>query len=62
MDEKNESRTKELTELQMRASINAKLIESGERDRLKQMLQQKLIECGWRDQVKCKFLINSTCF
>ena len=47
-------------EQQMRASINAKLIETGERERLKETLQQKLIECGWRDEVKayCKGLFN----
>ncbi len=52
MTENDDEKSKELTELQMRASINAKLIESGERDRLREMLQLKLIECGWRDQVK----------
>jgi len=47
-------------EQQMRASINAKLIETGERERLKELLQQKLIECGWRDQVKsyCKDVVK----
>ncbi|RNA01387.1 transcription and mRNA export factor ENY2 isoform X2 [Brachionus plicatilis] len=47
-------------EQQMRASINAKLIETGERDRLKEALQQKLIDCGWRDQVKahCKEVVK----
>ncbi|CAF0810338.1 unnamed protein product [Brachionus calyciflorus] len=52
MDEK----TRAAKEQQMRASINAKLIETGERERLKEALQQKLIECGWRDQVKAHFV------
>uniref|UniRef100_A0A670K3X7 ENY2 transcription and export complex 2 subunit n=1 Tax=Podarcis muralis TaxID=64176 RepID=A0A670K3X7_PODMU len=41
---------------QMRASINQKLIETGERERLKELLRAKLIECGWKDQLKahCK--------
>lgn len=28
------------------------LIESGEKDRLKQLLRRKLQECGWRDDIK----------
>ncbi|XP_077504128.1 transcription and mRNA export factor ENY2-like isoform X1 [Amblyomma americanum] len=45
---------------QMKASINQKLIESGERDRLKELLRTRLIECGWRDQLKayCKEIIR----
>uniref|UniRef100_A0A8B9MUN0 ENY2 n=2 Tax=Archelosauria TaxID=1329799 RepID=A0A8B9MUN0_9AVES len=41
---------------QMRATINQKLIETGERERLKELLRAKLIECGWKDQLKahCK--------
>jgi enhancer of yellow 2 transcription factor len=30
----------------------AKLIRSGERERLKRLLRDKLTECGWRDDVK----------
>uniref|UniRef100_A0A8C9VPZ3 ENY2 transcription and export complex 2 subunit n=1 Tax=Scleropages formosus TaxID=113540 RepID=A0A8C9VPZ3_SCLFO len=43
-------------DLQMRAAINQKLIEMGERERLKELLRAKLIECGWKDQLKahCK--------
>uniref|UniRef100_G1SMB1 ENY2 transcription and export complex 2 subunit n=1 Tax=Oryctolagus cuniculus TaxID=9986 RepID=G1SMB1_RABIT len=37
---------------QMRAAINQKLIETGERERLKELLRAKLIECGWKDQLK----------
>uniref|UniRef100_A0A8C0CLC6 Transcription and mRNA export factor ENY2 n=1 Tax=Balaenoptera musculus TaxID=9771 RepID=A0A8C0CLC6_BALMU len=41
---------------QMRAAINQKLIETGERECLKELLRAKLIECGWKDQLKshCK--------
>ena len=44
----------------IRASINAKLVETGERERLREMLQLKLIECGWRDQVRqqCKEIVR----
>uniref|UniRef100_A0A8B9MMR1 ENY2 factor n=1 Tax=Accipiter nisus TaxID=211598 RepID=A0A8B9MMR1_9AVES len=50
---------------QMRATINQKLIETGERERLKELLRAKLIECGWKDQLKahCKDeLINTQIF
>ncbi|KAJ8353973.1 hypothetical protein SKAU_G00215400 [Synaphobranchus kaupii] len=45
---------------QMRAAINQKLIEMGERERLKELLRAKLIECGWKDQLKahCKDVIK----
>ncbi|CAF4407889.1 unnamed protein product, partial [Didymodactylos carnosus] len=41
---------------QIRATLNTKLIESGEREQMKQILRQRLIEYGWRDQMKsyCK--------
>uniref|UniRef100_A0A8C6WI02 Transcription and mRNA export factor ENY2 n=1 Tax=Neogobius melanostomus TaxID=47308 RepID=A0A8C6WI02_9GOBI len=44
---------------QMRAAINQKLIEMGERERLKELLRAKLVECGWKDQLKahCKDVI-----
>ena len=37
-------------------TITAKLEETGEKDRLKDMLRARLIECGWRDSMKahCK--------
>uniref|UniRef100_A0A8C9DYR9 ENY2 factor n=1 Tax=Phocoena sinus TaxID=42100 RepID=A0A8C9DYR9_PHOSS len=39
-----------------RAATNQKLIETGERERLKELLRAKLIERGWKDQLKahCK--------
>lgn len=47
-------------ETQMRAAINQKLVEMGERERLKELLRAKLAECGWRDQLKaqCKDVIR----
>ncbi|EDO41625.1 predicted protein [Nematostella vectensis] len=52
--------TKIKREPQMKASINQALVESGERERLKELLRTKLIECGWRDQLKdyCKEIIK----
>uniref|UniRef100_A0A7N4PQ19 Transcription and mRNA export factor ENY2 n=1 Tax=Sarcophilus harrisii TaxID=9305 RepID=A0A7N4PQ19_SARHA len=45
---------------QMRATINKKLIETGEQERLKELLRAKLIKCGWKDQLKahCKNVIK----
>mmetsp|Transcript_3883 Transcript_3883/g.5083 ORF Transcript_3883/g.5083 Transcript_3883/m.5083 type:complete len:83 (+) Transcript_3883:189-437(+) len=39
----------------------SKLIETGEKERLKEILRQKLVECGWRDELKeyCKEVIRS---
>ncbi len=36
----------------MRTTIMQKLVETGEKERLKELLRQKLIECGWRDELK----------
>lgn len=36
----------------LRASIHHKLVESGEKERLKDHLRMRLIECGWKDQLK----------
>lgn len=40
----------------MKERISQKLVESGEKERLKELLRQKLIDCGWRDEMKrhCK--------
>ncbi|XP_028622302.1 transcription and mRNA export factor ENY2-like [Grammomys surdaster] len=45
---------------QMRATIHQKVIETGERERLKELLRARLIECGWTDQLKahCKEVIK----
>ncbi|XP_013394876.1 transcription and mRNA export factor ENY2 [Lingula anatina] len=49
-----------LKDAQMRASISQKLVETGERERLKELLRTRLIECGWRDQLKayCKDVVK----
>mmetsp|Transcript_29478 Transcript_29478/g.34702 ORF Transcript_29478/g.34702 Transcript_29478/m.34702 type:complete len:83 (-) Transcript_29478:285-533(-) len=38
-----------------------KLIETGEKENLKEMLRTKLVECGWRDDLRehCKEVIRS---
>ena len=38
----------------------AKLVETGEKDRLKEMLRERLVTCGWRDELKefCKDVIR----
>mmetsp|Transcript_33934 Transcript_33934/g.104170 ORF Transcript_33934/g.104170 Transcript_33934/m.104170 type:complete len:176 (+) Transcript_33934:85-612(+) len=45
----------------LRTTIMQKLVETGEKERLKELLRQKLIECGWRDELKeyCKEVIRS---
>ncbi|KAI5002855.1 hypothetical protein ZWY2020_027505 [Hordeum vulgare] len=32
--------------------INLKLVESGEKERLMELLRERLVECGWRDDMK----------
>ncbi|KAK3867358.1 hypothetical protein Pmani_005552 [Petrolisthes manimaculis] len=38
--------------IQLKNSVNLKLVETGEKERLKDMLRQRLTECGWRDELK----------
>ena len=38
----------------VRATIMQKLIETGERERLKDLLRERLIQCGWRDELKVR--------
>ncbi|XP_068426281.1 transcription and mRNA export factor ENY2 isoform X1 [Clinocottus analis] len=47
-------------ESKIRATVNQKLTEMGERERLKELLRAKLTECGWKDQMKahCKEVIK----
>lgn len=49
-----------IKESQLSASINQKLVESGEREKLKELLRTRLIECGWRDKLRshCKDVIK----
>ena len=46
---------------QIRTQINEKLTESGEREKLKELLRARLIESGWRDNLKtkCKEIIQN---
>jgi len=41
--------------------VNEKLVESGEKERLKQLLTNRLVECGWKDEMKqyCKEVIRN---
>lgn len=50
------SSDKKSRDSQMRATINQQLVETGEREKLKELLRVRLTECGWRDQLKqhCK--------
>ncbi len=36
----------------MKTLMTQRLVESGEKERLKEHLRARLIECGWRDQLK----------
>jgi len=47
-------------EQNVRQQINRKLVETGEREKLKELLRFKLVECGWRDQLKqnCKEIVR----
>ncbi|XP_051167100.1 transcription and mRNA export factor ENY2 [Leptopilina boulardi] len=44
----------------MKSAAHQKLVMSGDRDGLKELLRRRLVECGWRDQVKiiCKDIIK----
>eukprot|EP00252_Welwitschia_mirabilis_P020385 TRINITY_DN4999_c0_g1_i1.p1 TRINITY_DN4999_c0_g1~~TRINITY_DN4999_c0_g1_i1.p1 ORF type:complete len:164 (+),score=21.32 TRINITY_DN4999_c0_g1_i1:38-529(+) len=40
--------------LSLQEIINIKLIESGEKEKLKELLRERLIECGWKDEMKAE--------
>ncbi|RLN53448.1 hypothetical protein BBJ29_007027, partial [Phytophthora kernoviae] len=46
---------------QVKARISERLVQSGEKERLKELLRLKLVECGWRDEMKlhCKEVIRN---
>ncbi|KAK1940983.1 Transcription and mRNA export factor ENY2 [Phytophthora citrophthora] len=46
---------------QQRVRISERLVQSGEKERLKELLRLKLVECGWRDEMKlhCKEVIRN---
>jgi hypothetical protein len=37
--------------------VFVKLVESGEKEKLMELLRERLVECGWRDEMKalCRF-------
>jgi enhancer of yellow 2 transcription factor len=37
---------------ELKSLIHQRLLESGEKDRLREHLRARLVDCGWRDQVK----------
>ncbi|KYR02300.1 hypothetical protein DLAC_01132 [Tieghemostelium lacteum] len=41
-----------ISHIKLRSTIHQRMIESGERERLKLLLKNKLVEGGWRDEVK----------
>ena len=47
-------------EAQLKQVLSIKLEDSGEKDRIRELLRLKLIECGWREKLKadCKELIS----
>ncbi|EFJ38067.1 hypothetical protein SELMODRAFT_164290 [Selaginella moellendorffii] len=38
----------------LQEAINLKLVESGEKEKLKDLLRERLIECGWKDELKAQ--------
>ncbi len=44
----------------VRASVLQKLVQTGEKDRLKDLLREELVQCGWRDELKehCREVIR----
>eukprot|EP00271_Cylindrocystis_brebissonii_P013016 TRINITY_DN3255_c0_g2_i1.p2 TRINITY_DN3255_c0_g2~~TRINITY_DN3255_c0_g2_i1.p2 ORF type:complete len:119 (+),score=16.21 TRINITY_DN3255_c0_g2_i1:308-664(+) len=42
----------EVPEPTLQDIVNIRLIQSGEKERLKELLRERLIECGWRDDLK----------
>ncbi|KAG6616259.1 transcription and mRNA export factor ENY2 [Phytophthora cinnamomi] len=46
---------------QVKARISERLVQSGEKERLKELLRLRLVECGWRDEMKlhCKEVIRN---
>ena len=37
---------------ELKSLIHQRLLESGEKDRLREHLRARLIDCGWRDQIR----------
>lgn len=49
------------TKPSLQESINARLVQSGEKERLRALLRERLVECGWRDELKarCRTIIKT---
>ncbi|XP_047333079.1 transcription and mRNA export factor ENY2-like [Impatiens glandulifera] len=47
-------------DLTLQETINIKLIESGEKERLMELLRERLIDCGWKDEMRtlCRAFIK----
>ena len=45
----------------LQETINARLVQSGEKERLRALLRERLVECGWRDELKarCRTIIKT---
>ena len=39
-------------DIQARQKINQRLTETGEKEKLQEMLRIRLVECGWKDELK----------
>ncbi|CAN8266294.1 unnamed protein product [Cochlearia groenlandica] len=39
-------------ELTLRETINIKLVESGEKEKMMELVRDRLLECGWKDDMK----------
>ncbi|XP_047054913.1 transcription and mRNA export factor ENY2-like [Lolium rigidum] len=47
-----EDEDEERKEVPLSEIINLKLVESGEKERLMELLRERLVECGWKDDMK----------
>ncbi|CAM0884375.1 unnamed protein product [Alopecurus aequalis] len=47
-----EEEDEERKEVPLSEIINLKLVESGEKERLMELLRERLVECGWKDDMK----------
>eukprot|EP00695_Tsukubamonas_globosa_P001994 TRINITY_DN307_c0_g1_i1.p2 TRINITY_DN307_c0_g1~~TRINITY_DN307_c0_g1_i1.p2 ORF type:complete len:100 (-),score=7.24 TRINITY_DN307_c0_g1_i1:72-371(-) len=52
---------RKLKDARTRAAIYEKLTETGEKERLKELLRQRLTECGWKAELKayCNEIIKN---
>ena len=57
----SDSTSEALRDAQVRETLNQKLIETGQKEKLQAYLRERLYEVGWRDKLKerCKDVIRS---